>query len=194
MTLIAALCLVMAATSQEGGNKTISLTGGSTPESLHQQIYEQTTLVKNGQECVDFTAEKYVGSSVSLSQYKGKVVQLCFWGTWCGPCLKELKPEHLPAIVRPYLENEDFVFVAVAQDGREALDKFFNSESKKEYLWLKDYACIDADRRIFGLYADKGVPRSVIIDREGKVCATSVGNTPYALSLIADTLKKLLEK
>ncbi len=189
-----AVCLAITAAAQENKSKTISLSKESTPESIHQQIYEQTAKVKNGQECVNFTAEKYIGENINLAQYKDKVVFICFWGTWCGPCLKELKPEHLPAIVRPYLDNKDFVFIPVAQDSREALDKFFNDEKRKDYLWLKDYTCVDADRSIFALYANRGIPRSVIIDRDGKVSVTSVGSTDYALSLITDTLKKLLEQ
>ncbi len=194
LTFVAAIWLAVAATAQEGGTKTLSLSGQMTPEDFHSQIYEQTTLLKNGQTAAAFTAEAYAGDSIAPANLKGKVVQLCFWGTWCAPCLKELKAEHLPAIVRPYFDHEDYVFIAVAQDGRQALDKFFDSEKGKEYAWLKDYTCLDAERKIFGLFAERGVPRSVIIDRNGKVFATSVGNTDYALALIASALETLLKK
>ncbi len=184
--------LLMAATMFAQSGKTLSLNEEFTPESMHKQLYEQTVLVKNGQIAIDFSAEKYIGKNITLSDYKGKVVFICFWGSWCGPCLKELKPENLPAVLKPYLNNKDFVFLPVAQDSRSALDKFFASEAYAGYHWLKDYTCIDGDRSLFGLYANRGVPRSVIIDKKGKVFETSIGATEYELTLVANALQKLL--
>ncbi len=186
-----ALLFAVAASAQQ---KTLSLGDANTPEAMHKQLYEQTVIVKNGEQFVDFTVEKYSGGSVKLSDYKGKVVYICFWGTWCPPCLRELKAEHLPAVLKPYLSNDDFVFLPVAQDDRAAADKFFASAKGAEYKWLSDYTCIDPGRKIFHTYAKSGIPRSVIIGKDGKVVETSIGANEYELELIAKTLKTLLVK
>ncbi len=173
--------------------KTITIDENLSPEAIHQQLDEQTSLLHEGEVPAPFTAEKYAGGTLDLSSYAGKVIHLCFWGTWCRPCLHELQPEHLPAVIAPYLNNDDYVFLPIAQDTREALDTFFASERGKAYAWLAPLTGIDGKRSIFGLYAGGGIPRSVIIGKDGKIAQTSIGSDDYELQLISKTLEKLLK-
>ncbi len=176
-----------------GAQKSISISEEMSPEAIHQQLDEQTSLLHEGEAPAPFTAEKYASGTIDLTNYAGKVVHLCFWGTWCRPCLNELQPEHLPAIIAPYLDNSDYIFLPIAQDTREALDTFFASERGKAYAWLAPLTGIDGTRSIFHLYASGGIPRSVIIGKDGKIAQTSIGSDAYELQLIAETLQKLLK-
>lgn len=157
-------------------------------------IYEKSTLLKEGDTAADFTAEKYAGGRESLAALRGKVILLNFWATWCGPCLRELAPGALPkAILERFADNADFVFLPVAYtDSRESLDKFFASEKSQVYGYLRDCTAMDPDKAIFSLYAEQGIPRSFVIDRDGRIVFGSLGAAPAELERIAAAIEKAL--
>ena len=157
----------------------------------HKKMTDETTLIKNGEKAIEIAVSKYTGGKINLSDYRGKVIHICFWGSWCGPCLKELKAENLPSVIAPYRKKADYVLIPIALEKKESLDKFFASEKGKEYVWLKELTGYDPKREEFNKYAKLGVPRTVVIDREGKVVETSIGGNHYEMQLIANALKKL---
>ena len=139
---------------------------------------DSTTLLKKGDMAVNFSVQRYNGTTAQLSDYKGKVVLLVFWGSWCPPCLKELLPENLPKeVLNKFSNNKDFVFFPISvSENREKLEAFFNSERGQNlYAYLSKDTGIDQKRDIFHLYATQGVPRTVVIGRDGKIVYTSVG-------------------
>lgn len=160
-----------------------------------RKVYDETTLLKEGDRAADFTAARYAGGEVSLADHRGKVVLLTFWATWCGPCLKELAPEALPAeVLDRFRDRADFLFLPVAYtDTPETLDAFFSSEKGAAYGWLKQLTAIDGDKTIHGLYATKSIPRSFVIDREGRIVCGSLGAASGELKRIADAIAAALE-
>lgn len=100
------------------------------------------------------------GKIVSLSDYRGKVVLVNIWATWCPPCIDEM-----PSMEKLYneLQGENFDILAVSIDtqGLKAVAPFM-----KAYK-LSFTALIDTEGTIKNLYKATGVPESFIIDKEG---------------------------
>lgn len=159
------------------------------------QIYDQTTLLKAGDNAANFTADKYIGAKKSLSDYKNKVVLINFWGTWCAPCLRELAPEGLPQILKKFENNPDFVFLPIAHaDTNKSLDSFFATPNGKTiYNYLKNTTLLDSDKSILLKYAKSGVPRSIVVDRDGKIVFGSLGANDEILKKMEEAISNALK-
>ncbi len=116
----------------------------------------------------DFTLKDSDGKSVKLSDYKGKVVLLNFWATWCGPCKIEI-----PWFVEFEKEFKDRGFavlgVALDEEGWEVVKPYITARQVNYRVLLgtdevaQSYGGVDA------------LPSSYIIDREGRVAAVHIG-------------------
>ena len=143
-----------------------------------QQNAAVTSILKKGDMAVNFSVPTYNGTTAQLSDYKGKVVLMVFWGSWCPPCRKELLPENLPKeVLSKFESNKNFVFFPISvSESREKLEEFFKSElGASKYAYLSKNTGIDPQRDIFKKYATQGVPRAVVIGKDGKIVYTSVG-------------------
>ena len=113
--------------------------------------------LKPGLPAPDFTFPGLDGKMVSLTDYKGKVVFLNIWATWCPPCREEM-----PSMEKLYkeLKSEDFEILAVSIDalGAKAVAPFMN-----EYR-LSFPALLDPEGTIQQLYWTRGIPESFVID------------------------------
>jgi peroxiredoxin len=115
----------------------------------------------------DFTLKGLDGKGVSLSSYKGSVVFLSFWATWCGPCKQEL-----PSVEAMYekLKGRGFAVLAVdvMEDGKVVGD--FAKANSMTFPVL-----LDTDGKIGGQYDAGSIPTNYLIDRNGKILARIVG-------------------
>jgi peroxiredoxin len=118
---------------------------------------------------LDFTVRDIAGKDLRLSRYKGQVVLLNFWATWCVPCKREI-PE-LNALHREYQER-GFVVLGVSVDSEVRAIKPFAREMKMSYPVLIGAGREDLSQA-FGPFI--GFPTSVLIARDGKVCVRHVG-------------------
>ena len=180
----------------------ISSSAGAQNKSADQEaqeiekIKQESSILKEGDKAADFTGKKFAGGTFNLADHKGKVVMLLFWGSWCPPCRHELRPENLPATLKEFNGNPDFVFQPIAyKDTKATLDKFFATEDGKTiYSYLKPLTLVDEDRSIFGLYAKSGVPRCVIIGKNGVIAYIGLGSSEAGLREVAETLRIELSK
>lgn len=119
-----------------------------------------------------FSLKNLAGETVQLSDYKGKVVFLNFWATWCEPCKAEM-----PAMqrLRQKLEGKPFEILAVSLDSNpiDAVPAF----EKKTGLTLNFPVLQDPEQALAkNSYRTTGVPESFLIDGNGKVVKHVIGS------------------
>ena len=123
---------------------------------------QQRGFVKPGQVAPDFRLRDMNGQMVSLSDFRGKVVLLNFWATWCGPCRVEM-----PAMEELYRQysRKDFEILAVSTDAQGvAVTRPFQQENKLTFPILHD-----ADFRVGLSYGARTLPMTFMVDRNGIV-------------------------
>lgn len=118
---------------------------------------------------LNITVKDIAGKSVRLSDYKGQVVLLNFWATWCRPCRVEIPA--LTALYRDY-KDRGFVVLGVSVDSEVQLVKPFARVMKMNYPVL-----IGAGHEEFGNAFGPfvGFPTTVLVARDGKLCVRHVG-------------------
>jgi peroxiredoxin len=119
---------------------------------------------------LDFTLKDTSGKEVRLADYKGKVVLLDFWATWCGPCKIEI-----PGFIELYAKYKAQGLEVV---GVVMLDKFENAKPYAEKMKMT-YPILNGDEQqdaIDNAYGPLfGLPMSFIISRDGRVCQKHLG-------------------
>jgi len=120
---------------------------------------------------LDFTLKDVDGKDVSLQSFKGKVIVLDFWATWCGPCKVEIP--HFVEFQKNY-GAKGLQVVGISVD--DTVDKLapYVKEMGMNYPVLQGLGH-DAVQDAYGPIL--GIPVSVMISREGKICATHTGLT-----------------
>lgn len=153
---LASLLLVVAAVVTAGC--------GSAPEIVSAAVRPE----QQRKSAPDFTLKDGDGKTVKLSDYKGKVVLLNFWATWCGPCKIEI-----PWFVEFEQNYRDKGFavlgVAMDEEGWEAVKPYITNAKINYRIVIGD----DGTAQKYG--GVDSLPTSFLIDREGRTAAVHVG-------------------
>ncbi len=134
-----------------------------------------------GNPAKDFTV-KDSDKTVSLHDFKGKVIVLNFWTTWCAPCIEEMPS--LAQFQRKLGPNA--VVLAVSTDKSDAAYHEFLLRHKIDFLTVRDEAADTA-----ALYGTTGQPETFIIDRNFKVRRKLIGPQHWESSEFVDYINKL---
>ena len=135
---------------------------------------------KEGEPAIDFNYPDIEGNEISLTSFKGKLVYVDVWATWCGPCKAEIPS--LQKLETDY-HGKDITFMSVSVDtDKEDWEKMVaEKELGGVQLWADGWSKITKDYAIFG------IPRFLLFDAKGNVIST---NAPRPSS---DEIRELLE-
>ncbi len=143
-----------------------------------QKYYEAISLLKPGSKAPEFSLKNETGKIVSLSDFKGKVVYVDFWGVNCGPCIYDIK-KYGPQLHEHY-KDKGVVFVNICVDSKEkewkeGLEKYkLNGVNLIAEGWANHPVC--------KAYNITGIPHYILIEKKGNIAEN---NAPTAGELNA---------
>lgn len=120
--------------------------------------------LKPGSKAPTFSYSDMNGKTINSDDLKGKVIYVDVWATWCGPCKGEIP--YLKALEEE-LHDLDIAFVSISVDGDK--EAWQNMVEEKQLKGYQLHAEKEWDSDIIKNYAIKGIPRFILIDKEGKL-------------------------
>lgn len=156
---------------------------------LQQKLYElRFGIFTKEVEAPDFSLPLLNGDVVNLSDYRGKLVLLNLWATWCPPCRAEM-----PSMQTLYddLKDDGFTILAVSAPNppRETEQKIRAHVSENNFTFP---VLIDAEYRAYGIYNTGSIPTSYLIDTEGNLVARLTGAIEWDSPEVVDVLTEML--
>jgi peroxiredoxin len=133
----------------------------------------------------DFSLESQDAENITLSNFRGDVVLVNFWGSWCPPCREEM-----PAMQKVYQEYQDQGFTILA------VNAAYNEKPGQAIKFVSDHSLefpipLDKDGQVSRLYQVNAFPSSYFIDRNGIVQEIVIGG-PMAEALLRTRIENLL--
>lgn len=142
-----------------------------------------------GHEAIDFKFQDVNGKQVALSDFRGKVVYVDVWATWCGPCNAEIP--HLIKLEEAYHNNPNIVFMSVSVDKQKDFEKWKKMLTDKGMGGVQLFSG-DRSDEIMKPYKITGIPRFMLFDKDGRVVDADAPrpSSSEIKALLDATLKK----
>src|SRR5262249_31666451 len=134
----------------------------------------------------DFTLKSLQGANLRLDEYRGKVVLINFWASWCGPCRQEM-----PLLDRIHQRYADagFAVLGVNVEGTVAPAK-----ETAEHTHVTFPVLIDENQKVSGLYNLESMPSTVVVDRDGVIRYVHHGYKPGDEAKYLEVVKQLISE
>ncbi len=154
--------------------------------ALGLQLSPQIFPVEVGSKAPDFQAGELNGARTkTLADYKGQVVLVNVWATWCAPCRVEMPSiEHLYQEFGP--QGLKVVAVSIDEAGPEVVREFVRERG------LSFEVLLNPQRTIERIYQTTGVPESFVLNREGIIVKKVIGATEWDSAVNRDLIRRLL--
>jgi peroxiredoxin len=147
-------------------DQTIAMIENQRAQLLARQEHERTYAI--GKVFPDFAETDLDGKPLSISKFKGKVVLLDFWATWCGPCIAEL-----PNVVAAYKKYhaKGFEIIGISLDRPDSLQKLKDFAQQHEMPWPQFYDGKFWANKLAVRYQIQSIPATFLLDGEGRIIA-----------------------
>jgi peroxiredoxin len=152
-------------------------------------IFAATSLASSGltgQSAPDFALKSSSGENLRLSEFRGDVVMVNFWATWCGPCRQEM-----PLLDELYTRYQRVGFSLLGVNIDDNSSKAMNMVSE---LGVSFPVLFDAHKEVSKLYEVEAMPVTILIDREGTVRYVHHGYKPGYEDKYLDQIRSLLRE
>lgn len=133
-----------------------------------------------------FTLRGEDGKTYRLADYRGKVVVLNFWATWCPPCRYEM-----PSMERAYKKVQDEGIVLLAINVGESEDEIFEFTGRYPVTFP---LLLDSDGAVIRRYGVIGLPTTFVIDPRGRVTHRAVGGREWDDERLLSQLRELRQR
>jgi peroxiredoxin len=154
--------------------------------SVGTNVKQTLTSVAGNPDAPDFNLEDQNGKFLKMSDFKGKVVIVNFWATWCPPCRKEM-----PSMQRAWeiLKDEDIMMLAI-NVGEDSDQIFaFTAEYPVEFPLI-----MDTDSSVVRQWKVRGLPTTFIVSPAGKIVYQAIGDRDWDSAKILQQIRKLKKK
>jgi peroxiredoxin len=175
---------ILAGIKRKGIMKTRNLLAG-----LVYSAFAATSLASSGlagQPAPDFALKSSTGENLRLSEYRGDVVMINFWATWCGPCRQEM----------PLLDE---LYSRYQRVGFNLLGVNIDDDSSRAMAMINELGVsfpvlFDASKEVSRLYDVDAMPVTIIVDRDGNVRHVHQGYKPGYEQKYLDQVRALLRE
>jgi peroxiredoxin len=160
-----------------------------TAEGGEDDFYSKMKInpIKGNRKVPDFSLTDLNGKGVEIKEFKGKVIFLNFWATWCGPCKEEMPSLE---ILHRQFKEKSFVLLTISVDyeGTKPIQEFIN---KNQYTFP---VLLDPKGETLDLFEVKGIPTTFLIDKKGKMLGKAIGPRDWKSIEVVSLLNLLIEK
>ncbi len=136
---------------------------------LEKESHAIQASLKPGVAFPDFAEKDIKGAPISISQYKGKVVLVDFWATWCVPCVAEL-PNVLAAYAKYHPKGFEIIGISLDQSA----DKLKSFITDKNMTWQQYFDGLGWESKLGKKYGVNSIPATYLLDGDGKIVAKNL--------------------
>lgn len=166
----------------------LSVFGSANAAWQKPELSHNLTPVSPPVEARDFELQNLDEEKIRLSDYRGKVVMLNFWATWCPPCVREM-----PSMERLYHQYKDKNFTVLALNQMEDEDQVFaftgQLETEPTFPIL-----FDTQSKVSVRYGVRGLPTTFLIDKKGKIRYRAIGGRLFDHEQVRRIIKQLMDE
>ena len=137
----------------------------------------------------DVFGKSWTGEAVHLSDYRGRIVIISFWASWCGPCRKELP---MLMAVQEHATRDKIVVLSV--NWRQSHEEFLRIKRIFKDKATQVTLISDEHGRAGDAYGVKGIPHMIIVGRDGKIAAIHVGYSEQQIPILIDEINAAWNK
>jgi thiol-disulfide isomerase/thioredoxin len=137
----------------------------------------------------DVFGKSSTGEVVHLSDYRGRIVVISFWATWCGPCRKEL-----PMLVNLQKQATKEKLVVVSVNWKQGYREFLQIKKIFKNLTTDITLISDEYGRAADAYGVKAIPHMIIVGRDGKIAAIHTGYREEDVPLLVEEINSTWSK
>jgi peroxiredoxin len=143
--------------------------------------------LRSGAPAPAFELPALTGGNQDLARYRGRVLFVNFWATWCAPCREEA-----PALQALYgrMRGEGFEVLAISIDDAGAVEKV---QTFVQQLALDFPILLDPEQRVYRAYQAYGVPETFLIDKQGRVVERFIGPKNWGDARYERAIRQLLQ-